>query len=79
MKGRVCAALLVELPQIETDALPGLLACELRFRDVSFQFSPARYCGSLSGLDGVKSWRQQFLAVRRVPGPQSRCIHHSTQ
>jgi hypothetical protein len=33
----------VELPGIEPDALPGLLACELRFRYVSFQFSPARY------------------------------------
>jgi hypothetical protein len=33
----------VELPGIETDALPGLLASELAVRYVSFPFGPAHY------------------------------------
>jgi len=34
---------LVELPGIETDALPGNMPSELRFRSVSVPFSPVRY------------------------------------
>ncbi len=33
----------VELPGIETDALPGNMPSELRFRSVSVPFSPVRY------------------------------------
>lgn len=33
----------VELPGIETDALPGNMPSELQVHSVSFQFSPARY------------------------------------
>jgi hypothetical protein len=33
----------VELPGIETDALPGNLPADLPIRSVSFRFSPARY------------------------------------
>jgi len=33
----------VELPGIEPDALPGLLASELRVRSVPVRFSPAHY------------------------------------
>ena len=33
----------VELPGIETDALPGILDSEQQFRYASFPFSPARY------------------------------------
>jgi hypothetical protein len=33
----------VELPGIETDALPGVLASDLPVRSISVQFSPARY------------------------------------
>jgi hypothetical protein len=42
-KGRISAALLVELPGIETDALPGNMAPDLPVRSISDQFSPARY------------------------------------
>ena len=42
--GRIAAALsLVELPGIEPESLPGVLHSELRFRYISFQFSPIRY------------------------------------
>jgi hypothetical protein len=42
--GRIAAVLsLVELPGIETGSLPGVLHSELRFRYISFQFSPIRY------------------------------------
>jgi hypothetical protein len=34
-KGRISAALLVELPGIETDALPGHLPSELPVRSIS--------------------------------------------
>jgi hypothetical protein len=37
------AALLVELPGIEPDALPGNMRSELPVRSISFRFSPARY------------------------------------
>jgi hypothetical protein len=33
----------VELPRIETDALPGNMGSELPFRSISFRLSPARY------------------------------------
>ena len=37
------AALVVELPGIEPELLPGIMPSELLFRYVSFRFSPARY------------------------------------
>ncbi len=49
MKGELVMAhatltgtLLVQLPGIETDALPGFFRPELQFRYVPFRFSPAR-------------------------------------
>jgi hypothetical protein len=47
---------LVELPGIEPDGLPGLLASELVLRYVSFRFgAPWLPAVTLSGLDGVKT------------------------
>jgi hypothetical protein len=37
------SCLVVELPGIEPASLPGKMPSELRFRYVSFRFSPARY------------------------------------
>jgi hypothetical protein len=42
-KGRISAALFVELPGIEPEALPALLPSELPVRYVSVHFGTARY------------------------------------
>ena len=42
-KGPHLSGPFVELPGIETDALPGILDSEQQFRYASFPFSPARY------------------------------------
>jgi hypothetical protein len=41
--GGETSAFLVELPGIDTDALPGKMASGLLFRSNSFRFIPARY------------------------------------
>lgn len=43
LKHTLTSIFFVELPGIEPDALPGLLASELLFRYISFQFSTSRY------------------------------------
>ena len=64
--------LLVELPGIETDALPGNMPSELRFRSVSVPFSPVRYLPvSFSGLDGVKSLHSRTSLSRGAGVPRA--------
>lgn len=41
--GRSRATLPVELPGIETDALPGIMPSQLAFRHISFPFGPAHF------------------------------------
>ena len=48
-KGRISAALFVELPGIETDALPGNLPTDCRFVPFRFRSVPLITCGYLFG------------------------------
>jgi hypothetical protein len=62
-KGRISAALFVELPGIETDALPGNLGSELPVRSISVEFGPARYlrlCFRVLTASRANQWSLSF-------------------
>jgi hypothetical protein len=56
----------MELPGIETDALPGLLPCERRFHYVSFLLSPTRYL----------RFRSRLLTASRAVTHSTKLLSH---
>lgn len=65
----------VELPGIEPEALPGLLESELRFRYVSFRFSPVRYlrfCFRVLTASRLISRKRERSLVRHGPAAARR-------